>query len=459
MNAEARKENIVALESLLGLSTHNSKKIVGSSILITGGKFYPALNEFLKDILLRTFEFVDTEYSIEKSFTCEVILGNTSPLTSGPFVFLGQTTDNKLVASFSKSPEKLRADYPRFLYLILSCYAAAVVLKRIIGDNLTVLSDDEIVIDCKLLIPDPTIFDLKIDIGDCYLAGAGAIGNAFLYALRTFSVQGIIHVADPDKIDGRNLNRCLFFQNEDINKNKAQVLVNYAQPFFKGVALDAIPDVLQNANPNEGNWLKKLIVGVDSRRARRGLQDEEIPGEVFDASTTGIEEIVLHYHKQPLKGLACLCCIYSKEEQEQAREKHIAEALGVALEQVTQLRIDEAAAETICKKYMQLQPQDLIGIPYDTLFKELCGEGKLKNAEDKQVLAPLSFVSALAGAMLALLFIQRHVEKSLSYNYWRMSPWKKPNFRLQQIQHTNPECEFCSNDLKPIVAEKIWSIH
>ena len=64
--------------------------------------------------------------------------------------------------------------------------------------------------------------------------------------------------------------------------------------------------------------------------------------------------------------------------------------LGVSLEQVKQQFIGPAAASTICKKY-QLSEDTLVGLAYDTLFKQLCGEGKLQTAEDKQVLAPLVY--------------------------------------------------------------------
>lgn len=48
------------------------------------------------------------------------------------------------------------------------------------------------------------------------------------------------------------------------------------------------------AKQGGGAWLKRLIVGVDSPRARRNLQTE-VPGEVYDASTTGISEVVVHF--------------------------------------------------------------------------------------------------------------------------------------------------------------------
>ena len=65
---------------------------------------------------------------------------------------------------------------------------------------------------------------------------------------------------------------------------------------------------------------------MDSRRARRSLQ-MELPPSVFDASTTGVSEVVLHFNRQPSE-LACLSCIYPENERERAHEENVAEALG-----------------------------------------------------------------------------------------------------------------------------------
>ena len=146
--------------------------------------------------------------------------------------------------------------------------------------------------------------------------------------------------------------------------------------------------------------------------------------------------------------------VYFKEKQEEAHEIHVAEALGISLNQVRQQFIDEAAAEMIVKKYT-VDRNSIIGLPFDTLFKQLCGEGKLMTSESNQVLAPLAFVSALAGAFLALMFVERHLISS-DYNYWRISPWANLNFRLQQKLGTHPDCKSCNSESYVKVAKSLW---
>jgi molybdopterin/thiamine biosynthesis adenylyltransferase len=194
------------------------------------------------------------------------------------------------------------------------------------------------------LLYKPVFFD------EAYLAGAGAIGNGFVYALGCFDVAGRLNIADDDSVTDGNLQRCILFEPEHIGTPKAGQLCAASKIALPKVT--AIPHAVRLQDvPGRfaGPWLKLLIVGVDSPRARRSLQNE-IPQEVFDASTTGISEVVLHFHRQPTNG-ACLSCIYHQSPQEDAHERHVAAALGVSVADVMETRISAAAAESICQRY------------------------------------------------------------------------------------------------------------
>ena len=149
--------------------------------------------------------------------------------------------------------------------------------------------------------------------------------------------------------------------------------------------------------------IEKLVIGVDSRRVRRSLQSA-LPGTVFDASTTDVTEVVLHFNRQPTES-ACLSCVYPENERERKHEENVAEALGLTIEEVRAGYISSPVAAKICTKYTDLRPDDLVGRAFDTVYKELCGVGKLKTVGGHQVLAPFSFVSVLAGAYLAVEFV------------------------------------------------------
>src|SRR6266487_3005514 len=56
-------------------------------------------------------------------------------------------------------------------------------------------------------------------------------------------------------------------------------------------------------------------------------------------------------------------------------------------------------------------------------------------------LAPLAFVSGLAGTLLALKLMECHVGCD-TYSYWRVSPWANPNYRMLRNYSTSEKREF-----------------
>ena len=297
----------------------------------------------------------------------------------------------------------------------------------------------------------------RLDLGVTYLAGAGAIGNAVVWALTDFDVRGELHVCDPDHVSDGNLNRCVWFTDSDVGELKAPRLAAAAQPHVPGLRLVPHATTLDGvAARRAGPWLQRLIVGVDSRRVRRVLQ-HEFPREVYDASTTGITEVVLHFNSAG-NGLACLSCVYRETEEELAHEAHVAALLGVSLADVRAHHVSPSAAAQIVKNYPALDPLALEGLAYDSLFKQLCGQGSLKTAEDRQVLAPFGFVSVLAGILLAIEIARRVGAPNIDrpFNYWRVSPWRSPVPRLRQLRGTAPKCEFCHEPLLRKLASTMW---
>jgi hypothetical protein len=177
---------------------------------------------------------------------------------------------------------------------------------------------------------------------------------------------------------------------------------------------------------------------------------------VFDASTTGVAEVVLHYNRQPTE-LACMGCVYYENPEEHAHEKHVADALGVSVRDVREERISSNAAREIHSRYPQISTSELEGLAYDTLFKRLCSTEKLKTAEGRQVLAPFAFVSVLAGTLLAIEFVRRIQNRDdARFNEWHVSPWANPVMRCRHVLSANPECEFCGNEVFSRIARRLW---
>ena len=462
MHKNAARENARMLAAAAGINERAAATMLDTAVLITTSDDEPpslTLSGYLQELLARTVKTVETSAARLPSPALEVVVGSAGPVTAGKTLRVNILPGRLVIGTATGNQAGASHAHPVFL-LLGACYAAALAVKTLVGDQLRVPHADPLVLEFDEVIDPSVPLDGSFELGTAYLAGAGAVGNGFLYALRLFDVGGELHVADPDVADGGNLNRCVWFTEADVDALKAERLAELAQPYFPRLKLVPHAVTLQKvpAAKGGGPWLKRLIVGVDSRRARRSLQTE-IPGEVYDASTTDVSEVVLHFNRQPAEGLACLGCVYTREGVEMAHEKHVAESLGVTLDDVLEQFVSPEAARDICRLYPQLNADEIEGASYDSLFKQLCGEGALRTGEDRQVFAPFSFVSVLAGAYLAIEIIRRiHLGRvETPFNYWKVSPWFTPVMRLRQMLPTNLACEFCSDEIMRKVAADLWS--
>lgn len=202
--------------------------------------------------------------------------------------------------------------------------------------------------------------------------------------------------------------------------------------------------------------MKRAITTTDSQVARRGIRSQ-LPLEIIDASTTGISEVITFSEKQPTDS-ACLSCIYIHIPQETEREQHIADALGLELAEVKRQFIDAELADKLAGIHTSLNPDSIKGMAMDSLFRQLCGTGDLLDAKVEQVLAPLAFVSNLAGALLAVELIRAELGGLQRYgtNYLFLSPWAPPSKRARRHKAKQDACEFCSDKLTKEVMKTLW---
>lgn len=331
------------------------------------------------------------------------------------------------------------------MVLIAACYVSGVVINTAVGGGCSKSQPTDLDIPFTVFLPSQIHLAAPVVLGEAYLAGAGAIGNGLLWAARHVRLKGTLHIVDDDVVSPGNLQRQIWFRQDDIDKPKAEQLARLAQSSFPECVL--APEVCrlqEHPARNENAWLERLIVAVDSRRARRNLQNE-LPGEVFDASTTGSQEIVLHYNKQP-SDHACLGCVYPHDELEVTHDQVVADHLGIDAESVRQSRISPEVAQHICASHTQLVPADIVGFSFDSLYKQLCSSAQLKSVSGEQVIAPFAFVSVLAGTLLLLEIIRREcgIDKTQPSNEWRVNPWLPPVPKIRWLRPRRETCECCS---------------
>jgi molybdopterin/thiamine biosynthesis adenylyltransferase len=453
------RENRKMLAAILGINEDEATRRLEATILITSASDEASqrIAGQIEAMLDRTVT-ASSEPGIAERSVVEVIVGPAKPRTSSVArVWVGSVAEGILVSKdmFSQIPG---SEHPIF-GLLAACYACGMALRFALGRQLPFGGNDLILVSPnELLGEDLALIDLPCHLGEAVLAGAGAVGNGFLYGLQLFRAIGRLHVVDPKHVHDGVLNRCIWFIEEDINEAKAVAIKKRAQRVF--TSLELVPHVMtvkELCVPDYAPPLSRLITAVDSRRVRRSLQNE-IPKEVFDASTTGIAEVVLHFNEQP-SDRACLSCIYRQDSGEIQHEAHVAEVLGVSVEDVKEGLISSRAARLLCTTFPDLKPEDVMGKAYDTIFKARCAEGKLLTAADQQVLAPFCFVSILAGAYLSMEFVRRVNAGRISepFNYWRLSTWHSPIPGLRALRPSRTDCEYCTESVMRDVAISLWT--
>jgi hypothetical protein len=458
MNEQAFKENIRTLAQIVGLEEKEAATLLDRKIAVfvdEGEMLGCELADFLVLLLGRTVTGVHQNPAAAEGFDVSVNIGGIArEQRADVYVAISDTYLSIGRDEFEVSGA-LAGSNPIWA-LTAACYSAAQIMKFLVGEALPVPAGGSLTVRAADIFGDSFDAGEPFDIGTTWLAGAGAIGNAFVFALSLLNPHGVLHIADPDRIEGGNLNRCICFEEADLLRNKADRLCDWVRRRIPSLDVVEHPSELAKVPERDGAWLPRLVVAVDSRLARRHIQNE-FPAEVYDASTTDIREFVLHFNRHPLDGLACMSCIYFQDAAEDAHEAHVAEALGVPVEDVREQFVSRTAADKIMAKYPHVASGQITGLAYDTLFKQMCGEGKLLASEDRQVFAPFAFVSVLAGVFLAIEFKRRRTgNASDGFNYWKVSPWSAPVPRAKRNREARKDCTHCSNPLMRQVAKTLW---
>ena len=462
MNADQQKENMRMLASILGLHDEEAAALLSGAIQITWSRANvvgATLGGCVAMMLRRTFATVGTPEHPAPDARCELCINDAKSVVSGASQLRARIDRQGLnVGRHVEMTPIDRGSVPNILVLLAACFASAAVANVTVGLPPGWTSPEGIQINFADWpgVPLET-FELETALGRCFLVGAGAVGNAFTFALKYLPTTGELVVVDPKKVTTAIVNRCLWFDDGHVGQWKAECLAYQVGCALPKVSVRPFVGTLQQYRTQHQDDFECLIVGVDSRLVRRRLQ-EEVPLEVVDASTTGVEEVVFH-HNIAGSGMACLGCVYNETEGERSFARHVAEVLNVSIEQVDAGFITSDAADRIAARYPELQQPDLIGKAFDTIFKQLCATQTLKTTEQQQVLAPFAFVSQLAGTIAAIeLFLRRRaVTRAGLFNYWRVSPWRGLNVDLQQRLGVKRGCKVCGDAAYQALNATLWA--
>jgi len=461
MNISAQEENARVLAAVAGLKNEEAARrlaVVAAITVDETDQQAVLCARHISRMLSRTVERVEMNSSYADTLAVEIVIGRRQPRFAVARVHVWVAAEDRIIISREPGSPAIKTRTHPVAVVLASCYACALALKAFLCDAVPFASSDTVIVDLNELYPNEcSLFRDRVDVGTLLLAGAGAIGNGFIYGLGQFDIGGQIDVSDDDSVSRANLQRCVLFDEDDVDTQKAATLCAKGAALLPGVSfiphMERVESLRDSKDPK---WLRRLVVAVDSRRARRRLQSE-IAGEVFDASTTGIEEVVLHYHKEPNAG-SCLACLYWEAPEEAAHEQHIANSLGVSLDHVRTGEVSEHAAKLIAARYPEVCAETIAGLPFDTVFKQVvCSSARIQVGPAENVLTPFAFVSVLAGTYLAIEVVRRSARPNGDWNLWRLSPWSQPLPQLRRFNPRNVHCEFCSKPELLRAAESIWA--
>jgi hypothetical protein len=279
-------------------------------------------------------------------------------------------------------------------------------------------------------VPEPALPD-SVDLGTVHLAGCGAIGQAFVAALRELPVTGTLVAVDHDDLDEGNLQRYVLSASADVNTAKPALIARALAGH--GLTVEQV-EGRWGEDERTGPGQQTVVSALDSKQGRIELQ-AGLPKEIFNAWTQP-EDIGVSRH-QAFGSDPCLACLGWPKHARPSESQMIAAALGehelrvllylghdtpvgqplapALLQPTGRLALPGDAAAwaqrslltDLIERY-QLPPgqfEHLGALPVRALYRDaVCAGMLIEHAEDRRgadVSVPLAHQSALAGILLA----------------------------------------------------------
>jgi molybdopterin/thiamine biosynthesis adenylyltransferase len=444
----AGQENERSLARLLGLEEDRAAEKLAARVAITPGPGAVQFAEHLSYLL----SFTLTLASPGEPVDVEVTIG-AAPERSAR-VSIAVTTDGERMSLLRGSALPTNwVELPGLTSKICACFAAGFVIANAVEAPAAERHADGFHFDFSSLGLGSKLWAEPLELKGAVLVGAGGVANGFMWALRELPVSGSLIIADPKAVRPGNLNRCFYFTVDDIDEPKARVLAQRSS--IEGLITEGYVGTFQKLVAERGP-VALAITTPDSRRARRLVQDA-LPFTVVDASTTDISAVVVHSHQQPTAG-ACLGCIYPYVAEEGNRERDIASGLGVTVEDVRAGLVTDEVAAKILEAHPDLAGRKLVGMAFDSLYKERCAEDSLITAAGEQALAPFAYISALAGALQVVELALRLRDPNAPSSYLNVDPWSPPHRFIRRAKERLKECHFCGRPIAAALLKEMWAV-
>jgi hypothetical protein len=278
----------------------------------------------------------------------------------------------------------------------------------------------------------------QINLGTVHLAGCGAVGQAFVAALRELPVSGTLVAVDHETLDEGNLQRYLLGGAADVGIAKP-ILIEGA--LGEGdLAVEPVA-TLWGADERSAPGRETVISALDSKQGRIELQGG-LPREIFNAWTQP-EDIGVSRH-QHFGEDPCLACLAWPTRARPSQSTMIAEALGehelrvnhylgnnvpvgqplpapmirgtrrLPLPENASTWAERSLLTDLIERYeLPREPfEALAGLMVEQLYQDAVCAGMLiehGSERERDVSVPLAHQSALAGILLASALVSDRV--------------------------------------------------
>ena len=244
----------------------------------------------------------------------------------------------------------------------------------------------------------------SIPLGPLLLAGAGAVGQAFVHALsHVVGLSGDLLAVDNEVVDDpTNSNRYCLAEDQDIGTRTPKTTLAARQ--MDGSTVRVIPqqreltDVLDNINTGDLPWPRAVISALDNDEARYALQ-LVWPDLIVEGATGDTLLQVFRHHFE--EGTACLRCIHEAPNEGELYERAVARRSGLKEQRILEAIRGENTKVT--EKDVTDAAEAVKPLLRAKLGKDLCGvlaEIERFDSSGQPAIQPsVSFTSYLAGLL------------------------------------------------------------
>lgn len=420
-------------------------------------------------------KFINPKIAITSRFggaTDVIVVGETAPADTGDAFkyFIGS---DGWIARFSRSNPVGSGKSDNALGAgVAACLGASNIFRRIFSD--AELDNDLafslLDMDITAKIPRNPKLE-KIDIGDTYLVGAGAIGHGFLWAMFGYAnIAGNLTVIDHDSIDLFNIQRYALTGRQSEGSKKVELAADFLSgrkelhvTKFFGTWEDFVSSL------TEGDWsFERVVSALDSAKDRIELQ-AALPKWIVNG-WTGDTDVGISHHN--FIKHACLACLYMPSGVVKSEDVLIMEVLKLPADMTMNVRSRLDCGTPSERGFLEIIAQQngievakllpFEGQPLREFYtKAVCSGAVMELATGQKSVTraevPMPFQSTLAGILEAVVLIAHAAGESTILGFTRINLMKpfagtRPGTSWNQAKH--PHC-FCKDeDYKQAYNEK-----